>query len=153
MLHISFNHDKLFTLLKGLSDELDFGPYKLSLPEEKHIPGLIQRDSQMLLSKIAKLQVKKTENYEEYKSSFSNDGWEQFRQRFNDWAAEAAENNFVERNRTKKAEYFRCTNHVDCSNDEEQQANNAAKRVEKDLRTQYNKNADKSTIPLDKNLG
>ena len=29
----------------------------------------------------------------------------------------------------------------------------AAKRVEKDLKTQYEENADKSTIPLDKNLG
>ena len=149
MLHISFNHDKLFTLLKGLSDELDFGPYKLSLPEEKHIPGLILQGFRNAAEKIAKLQVKKTENYEEYKSSFSNDGWEQFRQRFNEWAAEAAENNFVERDMTTKADTFG-VQIMEVALMMKNNSEGAAKRVEKDLRTQYEENADKSTIPLDK---
>ena len=149
MLHISFNHDKLFTLLKGLSDELDFGPYKLSLPEEKHIPALIQMGYTKAATKVAKLQVKKAESYKEYKSSFSNDGWEKFRQRFNDWAVEAAENNFVERNMTTKADTFG-VQIMEVALMMKNNSEDAAKRVERDLRTQYNKNADKSTIPLDK---
>ena len=148
MLHISFNHDKLFTLLKGLSDELDFGPYKLSLPEEKHIPGLIQMGFVKAATKVAKLQVKKAESYKEYKSSFSNDGWEKFRQRFNDWAAELVANKFNERNMTTKSDVFgvQIVDMMKYTAGDE----SATKTVEKDLRTQYNKNADKSTIPLDK---
>lgn len=148
MLHISFNHDKLFTLLKDLRDELDLGPYKLHLTEEKHIPGLIQMGFVKAAEKIATLQVKNTCNYEEYNSNFIDDRWEKFHEDFRVWSEELVDNKFNERNMPIKSDYFgvQIVDMMKYTAGDE----SATKTVEKDLKTQYELNADKSTTLLDK---
>lgn len=149
MLHISFNHNKLFTLLKDLRDELDLGPYKLHLDEERNIPSIIKREYKAAAEKIAELQIETTCNYEEYNSNFIDDRWEKFHEDFRAWSEELVANKYNERNMPIKSDYFG-VQIVDMMKYKEIGDESIKKTVEKDLRTQYELNADKSTTLLDK---
>ncbi len=148
MLHISFNHDKLFTLLKDLRDELDLGPYKLHLTEERHIPSIIRREYRATARTAAAIEVENECNYEEYISNFTDDRWEKFHEDFRAWSEELVANKYNERNMPIKSDYFG-VQIVDMMKYIEVGDESTKKTVEKDLRTRYEINADKSTTLLD----
>ena len=152
MLHISFDHDKLFTLLKNLRDKrkINLGSYTLQLTKESYIPSIIQRGYKAAATKIAELQVEnnKDSNYEEYKSKFNNEGWVKFKKEFELWAERLKQNGFSERGLKKQPRDFgvEIVDVMQYMTGEK----SAQRKVPKRLSKTYRKIADRGSIPLDK---